>query len=261
MESMPGELQGKCALVGGASQGIGQSIVELFAGAGARVILMSRSQDRLEQVKSKLPNQEKHVVFPVDLETELSDPMRSLLATVGAIDIVVNNSGGPASGPLTQADSKTFEKAFRGHVLAYQQIMQAVLPGMKDRGYGRFINVISTSVKVPIPNLGVSNTVRAAVANWSKTLALEVAPFGITVNNILPGYTKTPRLTQLIQATAQRENKTVEQVERAWIESIPVRRFAEPREIAEAALFLASPRASFVNGTNLVVDGGRTGCL
>lgn len=263
MEAMPGELEGKCALVGGASQGIGQSVAMLFAEAGARVILMSRAVEKLEAVRRQMPASEKHVVFPCDLENyeKLPDSLATLLQTVGPIEIVVNNSGGPASGPLTTAASKDFERAFRAHVLASQTIMQCLLPGMKSRGYGRFINVISTSVKVPIPNLGVSNTIRAAMASWAKTLAGEVGSMGVTVNNILPGYTKTPRLTQLVEAAAKRENKVLEQVERDLIATVPSKRFAEPREIAEAALFLASPRAGYINGTQIVVDGGRTGSL
>jgi 3-oxoacyl-[acyl-carrier protein] reductase len=184
-----------------------------------------------------------------------------LVRTTGPIEIVVNNSGGPAAGPLVAADVLEFEKGFRSHVLASQLIMQNLLPGMKDRNYGRIINIISTSVKIPIPNLGVSNTIRAAMANWSKSLAMEVGPFGVTVNNILPGYTKTPRLESLASNAAKRENKDVSEVEKTWAEAIPARRFAEPREIAEAALYLASKRAAYVNGTQIVVDGGRTGSL
>lgn len=257
------ELQSKWALVGGASQGIGAAIAQIFAENGARVILMSRGIDKLEAVRKSLPNPEHHVSFPADLEAldKLSPALQKLVRTTGPIEIVVNNSGGPAAGPLVAADVLEFEKGFRSHILASQLIMQSVLPGMKDRSYGRFINIISTSVKMPIPNLGVSNTIRAAMANWSKTLAGEVGQFGITVNNILPGYTKTPRLESLANNTAKREGKDVSEVEQAWLNAIPAKRFAEPREIAEAALYLASKRAAYVNGTQIVVDGGRTGTL
>ena len=261
---MEAYLSEKWALVGGASQGIGAAIATRFAEAGARVILMSRGVEKLEQVEKTLKEPGLAPCFSCGFG-KLRKAFRSLdhdfYETTGPIEIVINNSGGPASGPLTVASAKEFEKGFRAHILASQTILQAVLPGMKEKTYGRIINILSTSVKIPIPNLGVSNTIRAAMANWSKTLAGEVGPWGITVNNILPGYTKTPRLTALSQAAAKRENKSQEEVERAWIDTIPARRFAEPSDIAEAALFLASPKASYINGTQLVVDGGRTGSL
>lgn len=257
------ELTGKVALVGGASQGIGAAIASLYAESGAKVVLMSRSAERLEAVRKQLANPELHLVLSVDLEEFDKIPalLSPILTKLGPIEIVVNNSGGPASGPLVSAEVGDFEKAFGSHILASQTIMKAVLPGMREKNYGRIINIISTSVKQPIPNLGVSNTIRAAMANWSKTLATEVAPWGITVNNILPGYTQTPRLQALVEAAAKRENKTIAQIEAAWRESVPARRFAKPEEIAQAALYLASPRAGFVNGTQIVVDGGRTGSL
>lgn len=257
------ELQAKWALVGGASQGIGAAIAQIFAENGARVVLMSRGIDKLEAVRKSLPNPDQHVALPLDLEAleKLAPALQKLIRTTGPVEIVVNNSGGPASGPLISADIREFEKGFRSHVLASHTIMQNLLPGMKERRYGRIINIISTSVKIPIPNLGVSNTVRAAMANWSKTLASEVGGFGVTVNNILPGYTKTPRLESLAVNGAKREGKDVSEIEQGWLNAIPAKRFASPREIAEAALYLASPRAAYVNGTQIVVDGGRTGSL
>jgi 3-oxoacyl-[acyl-carrier protein] reductase len=258
-----GELNGKWALVGGASQGIGAAIAVLFAEAGARLILMSRGVDKLEALRKKMREPNNHICFPFDLEhyEKLPESLNKLIKTTGPVEIVVNNSGGPAAGPLISADPKEFEKAFRAHVLASQVIMHSVLPGMTERKNGRFINIISTSVKVPIANLGVSNTIRAAMANWSKTLATEVGPLGITSNNILPGFTKTPRLESLAAGTAKREGKEISEIEGQWIQTIPLRRFAEPGEIAEAALFLASSRGGYVNGTQLVIDGGRTGTL
>ena len=257
------DLSGKTALVGGASQGIGASIASLFAGAGARVVLMSRTLDRLEVVRKGLEHPDRHLSLPLDLENyrKLADPIGSLLKSTGPIEIVVNNSAGPASGPLTGADTKDFERGFHAHILSSQVILQQVLPGMREKHYGRFINIISTSVKAPIPNLGVSNTIRAAMSSWAKTLAGEVGQFGVTVNNILPGYTRTPRLQNLLQAAAKRENVDVETVEKNWLGTVPAGRFGEPEDIANAALFLASPMASYVNGTNIVVDGGRTGML
>jgi 3-oxoacyl-[acyl-carrier protein] reductase len=257
------QLTGKWALVGGASQGIGSAIAQIFAENGARVVLMSRSPDKLEALRRSLPESDRHITFSIDLENygKVAESLQNILKNTGPIEIVVNNSGGPPAGQLMTADLNDFEKGFHAHVMASQSIMHTLLPGMKEKQYGRFINIISTSVKIPIQNLGVSNTIRAAMANWSKTLASEVGPFGVTVNNILPGYTKTPRLASLLAATAKRENKAPEEIEKGWLAAIPARRFGEPRDIAEAALFLASPRASYINGTQLVVDGGRTGSL
>ena len=263
MTNSTSELIGRWALVGGASQGIGTAIAQIYAENGARVVLMSRSPDKLEALRRSLPEPDRHIAFSIDLEKyeKVSESLQNILKNTGPIEIVVNNSGGPPASPLMTADLNDFEKGFHAHVMASQSIMHTLLPGMKEKNYGRIINIISTSVKIPLQNLGVSNTIRAAMANWSKTLATEVGPFGVTVNNILPGFTKTPRLASLMAAASKRENKPLEEIEKSWIATIPARRFAEPRDIAEAALFLASPRASYVNGTQIVVDGGRTGSL
>lgn len=257
------ELTEKWALVGGASQGIGEAIATVFAQAGARVILMSRSSEKLEVVRKSLPHPERHRIMPLDLENldQVNTQVAQLVKLIGTIEIVVNNSGGPPSGSLVQVSSSEFEKFFRAHVVAGQIIMQNVLPGMKEKRFGRIINIISTSVKVPIPQLGLSNTIRAAMASWAKSLSHEVGPFGVTVNNILPGYTKTPRLSKLIDASAEREKKSSKEIEETWMKTIPVGRFAEPSEIAQAALYLASQRAAYITGTQITVDGGRTGTL
>ena len=182
-------------------------------------------------------------------------------SAAGPYTILVNNTGGPAGGPVAEAQPEAFLAAFRSHVLCNQLLVQALLPGMKSAGYGRIINIISTSVKAPIPGLGVSNTIRAAVANWAKTLATELAPFGITVNNVLPGFTDTERLKQLFTARAQKEGKTLEEVTKAAIGTIPAGRLARAEEVAAAVAFLAMPAASYINGINVPVDGGRTQSL
>ena len=193
---------------------------------------------------------------------ELPRDIRDVLASDPKIlDIVVNNSGGPAAGPISQATDEDFTTAFNNHLLTNRLVAELVLPGMKKNQYGRFINITSTSVKIPIPNLGVSNTIRWAVAAWAKTLAAEVAPFGITVNTILPGYTDTDRLHKLMESAANRLEKSATDVENAWQASIPAGRFGKPSEVASAVAFLASPAASYINGVALAVDGGRTGCL
>lgn len=257
------KLAGRWALVGGASQGIGQAAARALAEAGARVILMSRRSDVLEQVRASLPDAKEHRVLAVDLERleDVSTAVSRLAADVGPITIWVNNTGGPKAGPLSEASPDEMERAFRGHLMASQVILRALLPGMKSENYGRIINVLSTSVKVPIPNLGVSNIMRAGMASWAKTLSLELGAFGITVNNILPGFTETPRLESLIGGAASKTGKSEEDVRKEWLATIPARRIGDPAETAAAITFLASPAAGYISGTSLPVDGGRTGAL
>jgi 3-oxoacyl-[acyl-carrier protein] reductase len=254
-------LKDKTALVLGASQGIGSAAAKALANSGAQVVIVARNEATLNQVKQSLPGTG-HQVLALDvIQTDLlAEKIRSLLLGT-TIEIFVNNSGGPAGGLLSEAQPEDFSKAFQQHLIAAQVVSQLVIPGMRKNKYGRIINVISTSVKAPLPNLGVSNTIRAAVANWSKTLANEVGKDGITVNNILPGYTETSRLDQLKHKTAERLGKTTDEIDKQWLAQIPAGRFAKPEEIANAILFLASPMASYINGINLPVDGGRTPSL
>lgn len=256
-------LEGRWALVGGASQGIGQAAARILAEQGARVILMSRRSEVLEQVRASLPNPSAHRTLAVDLERleDVSLMLGRLVADVGNVSIWVNNTGGPKAGPLSEASPDEMERAFRGHVLSSQVILRTLLPGMKASKYGRIINVLSTSVKIPIANLGVSNTIRAAMANWSKTLSQELGPFGITVNNILPGFTETPRLDSLASGAATKASKSEAEIKAEWAEQIPLRRLGDPRETAQAIAFLASPAAGYISGVHLPVDGGRTGAL
>lgn len=256
-------LEGKWALVGGASQGIGRAASIALANAGARVILMSRRTEILEQVRQSLPQPSQHRTLALDLERleDISSSLGRLVADVGPVHVWVNNTGGPKAGPLSEASPDEMERAFRGHVLSSQVILRTLLPGMKAAKYGRIINVLSTSVKIPIANLGVSNTIRAAMANWSKTLSQELGPFGITVNNILPGYTETPRLESLAAGAASKTSKSEDEIRAEWAAQIPLRRLADPRETGDAIAFLASPSAGYISGVNLPVDGGRTGAL
>lgn len=270
-------LQNKRALVCGASQGIGAACALRLAQLGARVLLLARSEDKLKKLVAELPriptgsdknNRKKndggHNYLAVDFE-KLEALKNKFSARVhdfsGGFDILICNTGGPKSGSLLEADSAEFARAFEMHVLVNSYLAQTLIPEMKKNKYGRIINIISTSVKAPIPNLGVSNTVRGAVANWAKTLSLEVAGFGITVNNVLPGYTQTPRLKALAKAAAEKQNVSVSEIEKQWLKQIPAGRFAESREIADAVAFLASPLAAYINGINLPVDGGRTPSL
>ena len=249
------DLQGKTALVCGASQGIGEATAMELAAAGAKVILLARNQEKLKQVQQKLKGSD-HEIVALDLNDQAS--LKTKIEKLLPIHILINNSGGPKGGPLLEAQDKDFLTAFENHVLAAQTLVQICMPGMKKANYGRVINIISTSVKAPIPNLGVSNTIRAAMANWSKTLSLELGPHNITVNNVLPGYTLTPRLGSLRKAAADKLQVPEVQIENSWKAAIPMGRFAKPEEVAQAILFLASDLASYVNGINLPVDGGRT---
>jgi 3-oxoacyl-[acyl-carrier protein] reductase len=257
------DLSGRRALVCGSSQGIGRAAAELLAKAGASVALLARDAAVLEQVRRGLARvgQAEHVALVADFRdpSAVGRVAREHVASAGAVEILVNNTGGPAPGAIVDAEPEEFVAALTMHVLCNHALVQALLPGMKQRGYGRIINIISTSVREPIANLGVSNTTRAAVAAWAKTLAGEVGPFGITVNNVLPGFTQTARLDALIRARAEKQGTSVAQVEEAMKAAIPLRRFAAPAEIAAAVVFLASPLASYVNGVSLPVDGGRIG--
>ena len=183
--------------------------------------------------------------------------MEQWLSQHKTIDILINNSGGPASGPMLETKAEDLNAAFQSHLITSHLLAQLLVPGMQTARFGRIVNIVSTSVKEPISNLGISNSVRAAVANWAKTLATEIGQFGITVNNVLPGYTKTDRLEYLFGNQAKQNNATVEEIERAHASQIPARRLGEPEELAAAVAFLCSPAAAYINGINLPVDGGR----
>ncbi len=255
------DLTGKHALVGGGSQGIGRAAAIELARLGAHVTVLARSREALEATIAALPRvhaAQEHAWLAVDM-TDSAD-LRARVeaaATAHPVHILVNNSGGPPAGPAHAAAAPAFLAAFEQHLLANHALLQAVLPGMRGAGYGRVVNVISTSVKEPIRNLGVSNTVRGAVASWAKTLATELGPYGITVNNVLPGYTRTQRLAQIVGDRVAASGKTAADVEAGMLASVPAGRFAEPHEVAAAIAFLASPAAAYINGINLPVDGGR----
>ena len=257
-------LQGKHALVCGSTQGIGRACAIEFARLGATVTLMARNADGLKKVLDELPRDQSGGKQQHDfVEADFSDwrtvqrKASDYVSAHGPIHILLNNTGGPAAGPAFEAKPEEFVKAIEQHVLCNQVLVQACAPGMRDATYGRIINIISTSVIMPIKGLGVSNTTRAAVANWARTLAAELGPFGSTVNNVLPGYTDTARLRSLLQGRASRAGITLEEVQRDLIATIPARRFATADEIASAAAFLASPAAAYINGVSIPIDGGR----
>ncbi len=257
-------LKDKTAVVCGSTQGIGKAIAFAFAEAGARVILVARNREKLEALCKELPGGEQrgHAWADADFsDNGAVQVMAAQIASAYHVNILVNNTGGPPAGPVHSANTEAFLQAFRSHLINNHQLVQAFLPAMKQTGYGRIINIISTSVKIPLHNLGVSNTIRGAVANWSKTLASELAPFGITVNNILPGATETERLSTIIGNKANAGQVHPDEIAKEMLAEIPMGRFGKPEEPAYAATFLASPFAAYITGTNVVVDGGRTGSL
>lgn len=255
-------LTGKNAFVCGASQGIGRASAVELARLGAGVTVMARSEGTLAEVVASLDSRigQKHGYLVADVADRpgLSETIAVHVASAGAVHILVNNTGGPPAGDIADASEEDLLQAFSNHLLCNQLLVRAVVPGMKAAGFGRIINIISTSVIAPIRGLGVSNTVRASVANWARTLAGELAPFGITINNVLPGYTDTRRLQSIFAHKAEKAGVEVSDIERKVLASIPVGRLGKPEELAAVVGFLASPAASYVTGVNLPVDGGRT---
>ncbi|OOG40709.1 SDR family oxidoreductase [Rhodanobacter sp. C05] len=259
------DLSGRHALVCGASQGIGRASAIELAELGANVTLLARSADTLKAIAENLPRPragQQHDWRSVDmLDTTGLQAVATEIVTRQPVHILINNTGGPPGGPANTATPGAFEIAFRQHVLAGQTLLQALLPGMRASGYGRIVNVISTSVKEPIAGLGVSNTVRAAVAGWAKTLSAELAADGITVNNVLPGYTRTARLDGLLASQAAASGRSEDEVAQNMLATVPARRFGEAGEIAAVIAFLCTPAAAYVNGVSIAVDGGRTRAL
>lgn len=257
------DLTGKTAMVCGSTQGIGRSVAMELAALGASIILVARHEARLAEVMTQLPGSGRHAYVVADFSQPeiLKTRIQAVSKEFSPVHILINNTGGPPPGPASEAAPEEFENAFRQHLICNQILTMAVVPGMKGAGYGRIVNIISTSVKQPIPGLGVSNAIRGAVASWSKTLSMELAPHGITVNNVLPGATQTQRLTSLLEKKAAALGREFSEVEKEMKQEIPARRFAEPEEIAYAIAFLVSPAAAYINGINVPVDGGRTGCL
>ncbi len=251
------DLTGLHALVCGASQGIGRAAAAELAGMGADVTLLARRRDALEKAAAQLPGSGARHVLAVDLDDR--DAAEAAIADHVAqhpVHIVINNTGGPPGGPLLEATDDDFLTPYGRHLLMAHRIIRVTLPAMKDAGFGRIVNVLSTSVREPIPNLGVSNTIRATMASWAKTLSRELPP-GVTINNVLPGFTDTERLSSLAQANAQRQGSSPDDVRAAWLASVPEGRLGRPEELGAAVAWLCSPAAAFIRGQSLAVDGGR----
>lgn len=252
-------------MVCGSTAGIGKAVAIQLAEAGASVTLVARNEDKLKAVTAELStvSGQTHGYLVADFSKPeaLKIVVENHMVSANPYHILLNNTGGPPGGKATDASLDEFERAFRSHLMCNHVMAQALVEGMKAENYGRIINIISTSVKIPLNGLGVSNTIRGAVANWSKTLANELGEFGITVNNVLPGATETERLSSIISNKANKTGKSEAEVSDTMRAQVPAGRFAQPWEVAAAATFLASPMASYINGINVPVDGGRTGSL
>ncbi len=263
LRGMDMNLTGKNALVCGSTQGIGKAAAIEIAQLGANVTLVARNEERLEAAMNELASdtgQEHRYVV-----ADFSDPS-SLKEALGAkanniYHILINNTGGPPGGQIIDADIDEFRQAFNNHLICNHILAQHVVNGMKEAGYGRIVNIISTSVKIPLNGLGVSNTIRGGVASWAKTMANELGPFNITVNNVLPGFTNTVRLESIIENKAEKTGKSKDEVIAAMVNTVPQGRFAEANEVANLVAFFASPAASYINGVSVPVDGGRTGSI
>lgn len=253
-------------MVCGSTQGIGKATAIALANMGADLVLIARNEEKLKETLAEMPilstgQKHTHLIADFSHPIELQKVIENYLHQGNTIHILVNNSGGPKGGPIKDAHPDEFIAAFNQHLICNHILAQAIYPGMIAANYGRIINVISTSVKQPLPNLGVSNTIRGAVASWSKTLANELGQYGITVNNVLPGATNTARLQSIAQVKADQHQETVAAVFEEMAQETPMKRIAQPEEIAAAIAFLASPDASYINGINVPVDGGRTKSL
>ena len=255
-------LKNKNAIVCGSTQGIGEASAIELAKLGANITLIARNESKLLNVLNELDKSHGQTHSFICIDFSDSEKLKKEVELLkGTYHILINNTGGPAAGPITDANTNAFEEAFRMHLINNQILVQKVIKGMKDAGFGRIINIISTSVKAPIAGLGVSNTIRAAVASWAKTLSIELGAYGITVNNVLPGFTNTNRLKTLITKKAEVQGKSEEEIASAMKSGVPAARFGEANEVANAVAFLCSPAASYINGINLPVDGGRTASL
>ena len=248
------DLTGKSALVCGASSGIGRATALSLAGLGAAVTVLARRRDRLDALVAEITaagGQAQAVTADLDDRAGLASALGA-----GRWEILINNTGGPPAGKLLEADPGALEAAFGRHVLAAQTLLRICLPQMQAQGYGRIVNVLSTSVREPIPNLGVSNTIRGAMASWAKSVSKELPP-GLTINNVLPGFTDTERLSSLKAAVAGRTGSTEDAVYAGWLARVPEGRLGRPEELAGAIAFLVSPAGAYIRGQSLAVDGGR----
>lgn len=253
-------LNGKIALVAAASKGLGRAIADAFAAEGASLAICARDAEGLEGARKSIERIAKAPVHAVAADLSRTEGIervvRTTLERFGRVDVLVTNAGGPPVGTFESLEWSAWQSAVELTLRSAVELTRAVLPGMRERGWGRVLHITSLAVKQPIDGLMLSTSIRAAVTGFSRTLANEVAADGVTVNTILPGFMNTERVVELNQATAAREGVPVEQVDRRFREQIPMRRIGEPHELAALATFLASERASYITGQSIAVDGG-----
>lgn len=256
------DLTGTTALVCGSTQGIGKAAAIELALLGANITLIARNEDKLKEVVKELPHNpnqvHRYLVIDFSKTSQIKPAIEQYLAQYPEVHILINNTGGPSGGPIIEADVAQFTQTFTEHIVSAQILAQAVVPSMKEAGFGRIVNITSVGMKQPIIGLGVSNTIRGAMGNWAKSMANELGRYGITTNNVLPGYTTTARLEKVNETRAKATNKSIEAVEQDLIKDIPIGRFTAPEETGAVIAFLCSPAASSVNGVSIPVDGGRT---
>ncbi len=247
------------------TQGLGLASAIELAALGAEITLMARNEIKLKEAVKKLSNSKgqkhKYLVADFQIPQLVKNAITDYFSSKNSIHILINNTGGPKGGKAMDATTEEFLEAFNSHLICNHILVQAVLPSMKSSGFGRIVNIISTSVKQPIPRLGVSNTIRGAVANWSKTLANELGEFGITVNNVLPGYTRTSRYDSIVKNKMSATGFNAEQIEEEFLKEIPMKKIGTPEGFGAAVAFLCTPSASYITGINLPVDGGKLACL
>lgn len=253
-------LRGKTALVAAASKGLGYAIARELAMEGATIVICARTKDTLKDARDKLAAETGAKVYAIPADLSRLEDVRRVTATslekLGRVDVLINNNGGPPAGPFETHDWATWQGAFDLTLRSAVEMTRAVLPGMKERRWGRIINVTSMAAKQPVDNLMLSNSLRAAVHGFARTLANEVAEFGITVNNILPGYTRTERVESLAEATAKRDGTDAATVMTRFERDVPMKRLGDPEEFAALAAFLASERASYITAQSIAADGG-----
>jgi len=253
-------LKGKVALVAASSQGLGRAVAEELAAEGASLVLCARDSRTLTETASAIAEKSNAHVLAIPADVTITEDIKRLVEAgierFGRIDILVTNAGGPPAGTFEQLTREQWEQAIRLTLLSAVELTRQVLPGMKERRWGRILNITSIAVKQPIENLLLSNSLRAGLTGFARTLANEVAPYGITVNNVMPGYTRTERLDELAEMMADKQGISASEFRGKWEKEIPMGRLGEPRELAAVIAFLASERASYVTGTSFQVDGG-----
>jgi 3-oxoacyl-[acyl-carrier protein] reductase len=253
-------LKGRVALVAAASRGLGRAVADELAAEGASLIICSRKAETIKETANEIATATGAEILALPCDVSKADEVAALVRAgierFGRIDILVTNGGGPPAGPFESFSIDAWEAATRLTLFSAVELARHVLPGMKERGWGRILNITSIAVKQPVDNLILSNSLRAAVTGFARTLANEVAAFGVTVNNIMPGYTRTERIEELARMMADKEGITPAEFVARWEKEIPMRRLGEPREFAALAAFLVSERSSYITGTSIQVDGG-----